>query len=362
MEEWKVVPGYEPYEASNEGRVRNGKTGKVLKQQINSWGGYWCVKLYWNEKTPINKTAFVHRLVALAWVPNPENKPEVDHIDGSRTNARPENLRWVTPFENTHNKTTFARWLSSMKTPEKCKKASEFQKTRVGELNSSAKPIWQLTLEGEFIREWNGANEIKRELGFDASGIRWARDTVRKGRPCASKGFLWADKGTNLEKLKRLRQTVKRGNGVKGRTVLQMDLQGNVLSEFKTIREAVKQTGFPYWGISNACFGRIQTAFGFIWRYKGEEATRPTFASLRQNGQKPIVQLTFDGKFVREWKSDAEASSALGFRRGGIGKALAGKQKTAYGYRWAYTDSVPTPVQAPILEQIFPEGLPELAV
>ena len=72
----------------------------IIKQRTNK-GGYKAVNLYLNGKM---KTYKVHRLVALTFIANPDNKPCVDHIDGNRTNNNVNNLRWVTNSENQMNR------------------------------------------------------------------------------------------------------------------------------------------------------------------------------------------------------------------------------------------------------------------
>ncbi len=102
---WRWVKGYENlYQVSNKARVKSFHKGKIkiLKQGFAK-NGYPTVNLYKEDKD--NKeskgtTYLVHRLVAEAFIPNPENKPIVDHIDGDRSNACVENLRWLTQKEN----------------------------------------------------------------------------------------------------------------------------------------------------------------------------------------------------------------------------------------------------------------------
>lgn len=101
MEQWKAVEGYEGfYEVSTkDGKVRNVKTGRILKQYDNG-SGYFLVGLYQNGK---KKDISVHRLVATAFIPNPDNLPEVDHINRNRHDNSVENLRWVDRQTNVDN-------------------------------------------------------------------------------------------------------------------------------------------------------------------------------------------------------------------------------------------------------------------
>lgn len=97
QEIWKDIPNYEgKYQISNLGNIRHfGKT-KLIKQQINK-DDYSIVSLR-NGKT--KKTYRVHRLVAKAFIPNPENKPQINHIDGNKRNNCVINLEWVNASEN----------------------------------------------------------------------------------------------------------------------------------------------------------------------------------------------------------------------------------------------------------------------
>ena len=99
IEEWKQINDYDNYEISSLGNVRNSKTGRVLK--LTCKGGYVFTGL---SKNSNGKTIPVHRLVALAFIDNPENKPQVNHKDKNRSNNIVSNLEWSTASENNIHK------------------------------------------------------------------------------------------------------------------------------------------------------------------------------------------------------------------------------------------------------------------
>lgn len=90
---WEKVKRNDNYSINEQGQVKNDKTNHIKKPTLNKKNGYLVVDLYKNnkrEKVPI------HRLIAEAFIPNPDNKLTVDHEDGNRENNAIENLRWAT--------------------------------------------------------------------------------------------------------------------------------------------------------------------------------------------------------------------------------------------------------------------------
>lgn len=155
---WKPIKGYEGlYEVSNLGRVKslervrpNMSKGlykeRILKNQI-SRGGYHKVALLRNEGKM--KLYSVHRLVAEAFIPNPFNKPCIDHINTIKTDNSIENLRWATWKENINNPLTLAY-------------KSELSK---GGRNAMAKPIVSVDCYTGEVRYYGSSTEALPELG-----------------------------------------------------------------------------------------------------------------------------------------------------------------------------------------------------
>lgn len=163
-EEWRDIPGYEGlYQVSNMGRVKSlDRTitrsdnkvffipGKIRKPQL--WGaGYQMIRLVNNN---IAKMFTIHRLVALAFIPNPNNLPYVNHKDENRCNNKLSNLEWCTHSYNINYGT--------------CKK-------RIGDKlrnrSSLSKAIIQQNKNGEIINRFPSIGEAHRVTGISRSGI-----------------------------------------------------------------------------------------------------------------------------------------------------------------------------------------------
>ena len=173
MEEWRPVEGYEYYEVSNLGRVRswiNNKwkrrnTPKILPLHRLT-KGYLGVSL--SSAPNVSKTIKVHRLVAKAFIPNPDNLPMVNHKDENKTNNCVSNLEWCTNKYNLSYGTARQRIFETIE--------------RNG--GYKVRPIIQKDLEGNIVKEWNSATEAARELGIDCSKVLVACHK-------SYKGFLW---------------------------------------------------------------------------------------------------------------------------------------------------------------------------
>lgn len=102
MNVFEHVKGYENlYTINRKGEVMSCRYTKLMTQQQKK-DEYYCLTLV--DVNKIRHKCFIHRLLAIQYIPNPENKPEIDHIDRNRTNNDLSNLRWVTKLEQNNNK------------------------------------------------------------------------------------------------------------------------------------------------------------------------------------------------------------------------------------------------------------------
>ena len=159
MEIWRDIDSYEGlYQISNKGRVKSLKYGKerILRAHDNG-DGYLKVQLYKNTACQYR---YIHRLVAIAFIQNPDNKPQVNHKDENKKNNCVENLEWITCIDNCNYGTRNER---------------------------VSRKILQYSKSGEFIREWQSAAEVERVLGIDNSNIT----KCCKGKRKYAGSFIW---------------------------------------------------------------------------------------------------------------------------------------------------------------------------
>ena len=200
LEYWKKVPGYEGYEVSDFGTVRSlnyGHSGKRKElKPVKNNNGYEIVSLY---RDGVQKQFTVHRLVWNAFNGAIPDGKEIDHINTVRDDNRLENLRIVTPRENSNNPITRTRHLEAIKlrsedpkwqeaNSEAIKRRSEDPKWRDAIRKACAKPILQLDKEtGALIREWECTSDAARELGIRQPSI----SNCCNGKLKTAGGFKW---------------------------------------------------------------------------------------------------------------------------------------------------------------------------
>lgn len=165
MEEiWKELDDLPNYEISNMGRLRNKNTLRILKTRISKFGYEHITITYGGEQY----FRAIHRLVAKTFLINPDNKPDVNHIDENKLNNNVNNLEWVTKSENINHGTR----------NERVRKAISNSKTL-------SIPIIATNLKTGEVQEFYGSRECARQLGLNHSLIT----NVLKGRRRQTGGY-----------------------------------------------------------------------------------------------------------------------------------------------------------------------------
>lgn len=144
MEQWATVEEAPSYEISDQGNLRH-VSGRSLHPGINQ-NGYPVVTLWAGKEGSLSR--LVHRLVARAFVPNPDNKPQVNHINGDRSDGRVENLEWVTPKENANRKVGL----------------------KIG--SHSVRPVVQMSLTGADLKIWESMKAAADALKVERNSIK----------------------------------------------------------------------------------------------------------------------------------------------------------------------------------------------
>jgi len=192
-EEWKDIPKYEGlYQVSNLGRVRSidrvvrTKSGKsknlkgiILSPQYYK-NGYRFVTL---SKDGNTKGFSIHRMVALSFIPNPENKPEVNHINENKNDNRASNLEWMSVRENRNYGTRIERGVAHRDQSGE----NNGMYGRKGSLNPNSRAILQFDLSGVFIREYESISIATEMTSSNPSSI----SKVARGRIKYTNSFIW---------------------------------------------------------------------------------------------------------------------------------------------------------------------------
>ena len=229
---WKPVVGFEKnYKVSNLGRIYSVKNNKIMA--FYDHHGYCRLKLY-DKK---HKDLAVHRIVAFAFIPNPNNLPFINHIDLNPKNNRVDNLEWCTAKYNS--------------------------------VYSNTKPVAQYTKKGELVAIYISAAEASIQTGIDSASIGCVVCGI-KGNTAG--GFIW--RFTDKSKVNVNNPTYFTGLPYKRmykdsrRPVRKYTKEGVMVKEYNSISEANKDTLKTSIGsISGACIGRFKSAGGFYWAY-----------------------------------------------------------------------------------------------
>ena len=265
-EVWQDIKGYEGvYQISCYGRIkslprtRRGGSfvypAKIIKLHLGKVpkNDYYIVVLF---KNGTKSTKRVCRLVASAFIGNPSNLPQVNHIDENTHNDTAWNLEWCTASYNN----------SYGEHPKKISKAAK-ERTRTGKcfdgsnyLGKMVAPVLKYDLDGNFIREFESVTEAKEKYSSRV------QDCLN-GKTTQASGFQWKYK-TGATYPHKIDAYVKNVNQSLccSRPVKQL-IYGVVVAIYGSIKEASAKTGFDYSEIKKCLNGTYKQTFGFTWEY-----------------------------------------------------------------------------------------------
>lgn len=217
------------YYVTEDGKCYNSKTNKYLSGQENCKSHYLTYMITMPNGT--KKRVYAHRIVAQAFIPNPKNKREVNHIDGNKLNNNVDNLEWVTSQENQQHAVE-----------NELRKFSHvfcFSKDKV------------LVAEYKSIREASQATQVSVSI---------ISQELNKEIKALSGGFYWA-------RTRELGETIAYSNIGKAKGVNQYDKNGKFIMSYPSTGIAAKAIGGVHSHIGECCRGKIKTYKGFVWRY-----------------------------------------------------------------------------------------------
>ena len=198
----------------------------------------------------------------------------------------------------------------------------------------TAKKCCQYSPEGIFIRMYSSVNEGARCTGSHPNCVAAAC----RGEYYKSNGFYWRyfDDIKEIRNLtvEEIKEMEKHGLS---KPVCQYDLTGKLLQVFDKVTDAADECDGNTTNISKACKKKIKTAYGYIWRYLGEELTQEEIIEANtHNKKRKVAQFTMDDEYVATYESLAEASRKTGAKDTSISMCCIGKYKHAKGYKWKY--------------------------
>ena len=237
MEQWKDIKGYEGiYQVSDRGRIKSLRKKKYLKVWSTKQG-YRYVVLNIEGKA---YTTYIHQLIAQAFIPNPDNKDIVHHIDRNPENNSLDNLMWVTQQEH------FA-------------------------IHDHSKKVYQYTIEGKYVGEYNSLKEAEFINGFPNGSIGKTCNENNKRKSCY--GYQWSFiKKEKLDPVetsdnRRSKTLTNRKDLSKPIAQYTYDLPCSLIKVWPSTMEIERKMGYDHRAISMCCTGKRKSAYGYQWSY-----------------------------------------------------------------------------------------------
>lgn len=350
-EVWKIVDNFSNYEISSFGNLRNKTTKHILKPSIKS--GYLCTSL--RNNNGIIKPMKIHRLVALNFIPNEENKYSVNHIDHNKSNNNLTNLEWATSHEQNNHK-------------RKCKK-------EVQELISS-RPVWRIDKKTnekieyyktiKFAAQWIFDNNLTSVKEFNCgNNIKTKISAVAQGKRHTTFGYKWEYCNENENKYENEEWKIIPSIYINNIEGYKISNYGRVKNHKGRITQGtIHESGYIWVSIFpknyllhrlvakvfipnpenkeqvNHMDGNKENAFvnNLEWCTNIENQIHK-FSSGLSNVTKKVVQYDLQMNKIKYFNSQMDASRELKISYSGISKCCLNKQKTCGGFIFKFIEN-----------------------
>ncbi len=379
---FKVFDTYfetDKYYVSNFGRVYSMKSNKYLSTKPYK-SGYVYIKFVDNSSKEMRKS--LHEIIAITFL-GPRNNQSIDHIDQNSSNNNLDNLRYVSVSENLINRTkptniycgkpiiriniedeSISEIYPSVTEASKklniprsniysyCKKEKIYQGCQYKyHVEENKDEIWKrITINNDSI-EASNLGRIRRKSGSIVLGTKtktYYRITINNkmfqvhriiceafhGKP-QNDNYVVNHKDENpknnhIDNLEWISQSKNTRHSV-CKIVQQFSIDGKLLKEFETVKEAAVETLIKAKKISEECCGVKKSSGSYVWKYKEKEKDKD-----KKYSGKPVLQFGLDGKFINRFHNGAEAKRITGISSQGICKVCQGKQSHAGNFLWKY--------------------------
>jgi len=343
MEEWRIINDFPNYSVSNFGNIMNNKTDKIMK--LCDKGGYYNVGL----TNKIRKSLRVHRLVATAFIKNPENKPEVNHKDKNKLNNNILNLEWNTRLENCHHK-SFGFIYKSNKNRHIIRLSKNSEDEDEGEKYNSIEDAGKWAVENKLTcNSHNGRNAIGNcvnGLSNSAYGYKWKyiennnleneiwKQLVLENIINNKQYFV-----SNLGRFKNSVGTIMDNYKVNENGYIRVYIYNKTYGLHRLIALTFLENPDNKEQVNHKDGNKLNnTVENLEWSSNRENQIHKFKIGLGNNFTRKIGQYDLSGNLIKEFKSISSASKELDIGKSNIMGILRNYRKTAGGFIFKYLD------------------------
>ena len=362
-EEWKVIPEFENYEASTDGRIRNNKTKRILSPFTYTDGYYGIALIKQNNK---RQTVKIHRIIAKTFLQNNENKATVNHINKIRSDNKVSNLEWATSKEQAEHKhsilpptmkgykkgTGILENIDSNEIWKIVPNYEEYNVSNYGRLKYKAFSKTRITIGHKTLQGYLEFRLTKNKV----SNVISAHILVAKvfiSNPDNKEYVNHKDGNKKNNIVNNLEWATPKENSQHAINnnlnnvkvdIYQLDKFNNIIKKWSSLTEASETLNIVKSNISMVINKQRKTAGSFYWCFI-EEYNKNQDNEKFQNNKTKIVQKDIEtGSIVKSWNSITDASTFLSIEKNmsknaikvNISKCLNGIRTKCCEYAWEY--------------------------